>query len=90
MGLVLAAIKLVVGYLGRSRALIGSGMCNLSDITSALAVLFGTAIVLKPANPRYQYGLGKLEFIVQISMSGLMIAGTLVVIFSSFLASVNA
>jgi len=85
VGFVLAAIKLVVGYLGRSRALIGSGMCNLSDITSALAVIFGTAIAWKPANPRYQYGLGKLEFIVQISMSGLMIAGTLVVIFSSFL-----
>lgn len=89
MGLVanlfLAAFKLFVGFLGRSRALIGSGLCNLSDISSSVVVIIGVKYSKKRADYRYPYGYGKIEFIAQVIMSAIMILGTIVLIFSSFI-----
>jgi len=81
----LAAFKLFVGFLGRSRALIGSGLCNLSDVTSSIAVIIGVRYTKKPANSRYPYGYGKVEFITQVLISCFMILGTLALIYSSFM-----
>src|SRR3989304_1621399 len=73
--LFLAAFKLFVGFLGRSRALIGSGFCNFTGIKYSK----------KPADHRYPYGYGKIEFIAQVIMSATMILGTVALIFSSFI-----
>src|SRR5450631_1541266 len=81
----LAAFKLFVGFMGRSRALIGSGLCNLSDVTSSIAVIIGVRYTKKPANSRYPYGYGKVEFITQVLISCFMILGTLALIYSSFI-----
>ena len=81
----LALFKLFVGYLGRSRALIGSGLCNLSDITSSVAVIIGVRYSRKPADARYPYGYGKVEFITQVLISCFMILGTIALILSSFM-----
>ncbi len=83
-GIFLAAIKLTMGYLGKSRALIASGMCNLSDISSAIAVFLGVKYSNRRSNKKYQYGYGKLEFVVQVGISMLMILGNIALVFSSF------
>lgn len=83
-GVFLASFKIFVGFLGQSRALIASGMCNLSDISSALMVLVGVRYSKKSLNKRYPYGYGKIEFIAQISMSLLMIVGNITLLLSSF------
>ncbi|MBU1924269.1 MAG: cation diffusion facilitator family transporter [Candidatus Omnitrophica bacterium] len=83
-GLFLAGFKLTIGFLGRSRALIASGMCNLSDVSSALIVILGVKYSRKNPNRRFQYGYGKVEFIAQVAMSALMIFGNVILIFSSF------
>jgi len=82
--LFLAAFKLFIGFLGRSRALIGSGLCNLSDITSAVVVILGVKYSKKPANKFFPYGYGKVEFITQFAMSLFMLLGTAALFFSSF------
>ncbi|MBF0571461.1 MAG: cation transporter [Candidatus Omnitrophica bacterium] len=81
----LAAFKLFVGFLGRSRALIGSGLCNLSDVGSSIVVILGVRYSKKPADEKYPYGYGKIEFIAQVGMSVLMILGTVALILSSFI-----
>lgn len=81
----LAAFKLFVGFLGRSRALIGSGLCNLSDTTSSIAVIIGVKYSRKSPNGRYPYGYGKVEFITQVMISCFMIMGTIALILSSFI-----
>ncbi|MBF0386927.1 MAG: cation transporter [Candidatus Omnitrophica bacterium] len=83
--LFLAAFKLFVGFMGRSRALIGSGLCNLSDVFSSIVVIIGVKYSKKPADHRYPYGYGKIEFIAQVVMSVIMILGTLALILSSFI-----
>ncbi|MBF0511558.1 MAG: cation transporter [Candidatus Omnitrophica bacterium] len=81
----LAAFKLFVGFLGRSRALIGSGLCNLSDVGSSVVVILGVRYSKKQADEKYPYGYGKIEFIAQVGMSALMILGTVALILSSFI-----
>ena len=85
VNLLLAAFKLFVGFLGRSRALVGSGLCNLSDVTSAIVVIVGVRYSKKQPNKRYPYGYGKVEFIAQFVMSMMMILGTIALILSSFI-----
>ncbi|MBF0486454.1 MAG: cation transporter, partial [Candidatus Omnitrophica bacterium] len=80
----LAAFKLFVGFLGRSRALIGSGMCNLSDVGASIVVILGVRYSKKAADEKYPYGYGKIEFIAQVGLSVLMILGTIALILSSF------
>jgi cation diffusion facilitator family transporter len=83
-GTVLAALKITMGILGRSHALIASGMCNISDVTSGFMVILGVKYSKKPPNQRYQYGYGKIEFIAQMVVSMLMILGNIVLLLSSF------
>jgi len=84
-GIFLAFFKLTIGVLGGSRALVASGLCNVSDISSAIAVFIGVRFSQKSVNKRYQYGYGKVEFIVQVVISGLMILGNIFLIYSSFI-----
>lgn len=84
-GIFLAMFKLFIGFAGRSRALIASGMCNIGDVSSAIAVLIGIKYSNKPHNNRYQYGYGKVEFVVQIAISASMFIGTIILVASSFL-----
>ena len=84
VNLALAVFKLVVGFMGRSRALIGSGLCNLSDFSTSIAAAIGVKYAKKPANKQYPYGYGKVEFIVQVSIGILMVLGTVALILSSF------
>ncbi|UCC95282.1 MAG: cation transporter [Candidatus Omnitrophota bacterium] len=84
-GILLASFKFSIGLLGRSHALVASGMCNLSDIASASVIILGGRYSQKPPNKRYPYGYGKLEFIVQFGISLFMILGNTILIMSSFI-----
>jgi cation diffusion facilitator family transporter len=83
-GFFLATFKLGIGFLGGSRALMGSGMCNLSDISSSIIVMLGVKYSRKGANKKFHYGYGKVESIAQVAVGVLMMAGNVVLIFSSF------
>ncbi len=69
----LAALKIIVGILGRSFALITDGIHSSSDITSSLAVLFGLTIASKPKDKSHPYGHGRAESIAAISVAILLI-----------------
>jgi cation diffusion facilitator family transporter len=83
-GVFLAAFKFTIGVLGRSRALMASGMCNISDVSSGLIVMLSVRYSRRPGSRRYQYGYGKIEFVTQMVISMLMILGTAVLFVSSF------
>jgi len=69
----LAALKIIVGILGRSFALITDGIHSSSDITSSLAVLFGLTIASRPKDKSHPYGHGRAESIAAISIAILLI-----------------
>ncbi|MFT7636452.1 MAG: cation diffusion facilitator family transporter [Candidatus Omnitrophota bacterium] len=81
----LSIFKLTFGFMGRSHALVASGMSNVSDIGSSMVVFLGMKYTHRPATRGYPYGFGKIEFIAQVGISGAMIAGTIALIASSFI-----
>ena len=57
----LAAVKLAVGVLVRSSALIADGIHSVSDLATDLVVLVGTRLSSQPADECHPYGHSKLE-----------------------------
>lgn len=72
----LSILKLAVGYLIGSLALIADGFHSLSDLGTDFAVLIGTAIASRPADRSHPFGHGKFEtFAVNIIALALVFVG---------------
>jgi cation diffusion facilitator family transporter len=69
INLVLALIKISVGVIGNSYALIADGIESTADIFSSLIVWSSLQVSSKPADKNHPYGHGKAE-----SMAGLLVA----------------
>jgi cation diffusion facilitator family transporter len=61
INLALSAIKVVVGYLAGSLALIADGIHSLSDLATDLVVLIGVWLGSKEADRSHPYGHGRAE-----------------------------
>ncbi|WBW99219.1 cation diffusion facilitator family transporter [Oceanirhabdus sp. W0125-5] len=58
---ILAVIKLFIGFLGRSSALISDGIHSFSDVISTFCVLVGLKLSQKPEDSDHPYGHEKFE-----------------------------
>lgn len=67
--IILFIIKLPLGILGGSYALVAASLHTLSDAMSSLVVLIGFHALSKPADEKHQYGHGDAE-----AISGLIVA----------------
>jgi len=59
----LSALKIVIGALGQSSALMADGLHSLSDLISSLVVMIGFHVSFKPADSKHPYGHGRAESI---------------------------
>ncbi len=57
----LAAMKLTVGFISGSYAVIADGIDSATDIASSLVVLLAARIINKPPNIRFAYGYQKAD-----------------------------
>jgi len=73
--LVLSLIKLVVGFVAGSLALIADGLHSVSDLATDIAVLLGVFLASKKADRSHPYGHGRAE-----TFAGLVIAMILIVV----------
>lgn len=72
----LSAGKIVVGFLGKSGALVADGIHSLSDLITDVIVFISIKITSKPADERHNYGHGKVEIVATVLVSvALFIAG---------------
>ncbi len=69
VNIILFTIKLSVGLLVNSIAVIADGVNNLSDVGGSLVTIFGFKLSNKPADKEHPFGHGRLEYI-----SGLIVA----------------
>jgi cation diffusion facilitator family transporter len=60
---ILAALKIVVGFLSGSFAVIGDGIDTLADTLSFIITLHTARIIAKPPDSKYPYGYKKAETI---------------------------
>lgn len=59
----LSVLKIVVGFISGSFAVIGDGIDSLSDVVTYFITLFTTRIISKPPDSKYPYGYRKAETI---------------------------
>jgi cation diffusion facilitator family transporter len=67
--LALAALKLYVGYISDSEALMADGINNTTDILVSAAVLIGLKLSRKPPDVEHRYGHFRAETIAQLVAS---------------------
>jgi cation diffusion facilitator family transporter len=73
LNILLAIIKLLLGYLGNSQVLIADGVHSFSDLTTDLSIIFGVKYWLAPADKEHQYGHLKMENLISVFIA-IMIA----------------
>lgn len=71
---VLAAGKMVAGFVGHSQALVADGIESLADVLSSLMVWRGVVVAAAPADEEHPYGHGKAEAIASIGVTVMLLA----------------
>ncbi|MEG0473484.1 MAG: cation diffusion facilitator family transporter [Solibacillus sp.] len=79
----LSAMKLIVGYIGTSSALMADGLNNTTDIIASIAVLVGLKISQKPPDSNHPYGHLRAETVASLVASFIMMVVGLQVIVST-------
>lgn len=69
VNLLLTAIKIVAGIVGKSSAMIADGIHSLSDLASDIVVLIFVPIAGKAKDKNHQYGHGKFETLATLVIS---------------------
>ncbi|UCZ54361.1 cation diffusion facilitator family transporter [Bacillus shivajii] len=70
--ILLAVIKIVVGIIANSRALVADGIHSASDVVGSVAVLIGIRAAQQPPDDDHPYGHGKAETITAIIVAVLL------------------
>jgi cation diffusion facilitator family transporter len=66
INLLLTAIKLILGTLGKSQAVIADAFHSLSDVITDITVIIGVKYWIPPADERHPYGHKKIETVVTL------------------------
>lgn len=76
----LSILKVAVGIVGKSSALISDGIHSFSDLITDVVAICGNGISLKPADDKHPYGHGKSEYLTSflIGLIVLIIGLTLI------------
>lgn len=65
----LSIMKMIVGVLGKSSALLADGIHSLSDLTTDVFAIVGSFLSRKPADSKHPFGHGKIEYITSLTIS---------------------
>ncbi|HUT30443.1 MAG TPA: cation diffusion facilitator family transporter [Sedimentisphaerales bacterium] len=65
----LSMVKVVVGILGSSMALVADGVHSISDMVTDVTVLVGVYFGSKEADPRHPYGHGRIETFASVGVA---------------------
>lgn len=79
----LSAIKLFIGTVSGSQALLADGLNNSTDIIASIAVLIGMKISRRPPDSNHSYGHFRAETVASLIASFIMIAVGLQVLYQA-------
>jgi len=66
INILLSALKLVIGIVGNSRALVADAVHSLSDLATDIVLLFGLHYGSLPADKNHHYGHKKIETVTEV------------------------
>ncbi|MEN8107346.1 MAG: cation diffusion facilitator family transporter [Pseudomonadota bacterium] len=72
--LLLGSIKIVIGYLAHSQALIADGVHSFSDLFTDVLVLFAAKHAHREADEEHPYGHGKIETVATVALGVALLA----------------
>ena len=73
VNIVLTVLQIVVGYFGRSQALMADGLHSLSDLLSDFMVLFANRHGSRIADASHPYGHARIETATTLVLGGLLV-----------------
>lgn len=85
----LLLIKIVIGIISKSQAMIADGINSAGDIFASLMSYIGNKISAIPNDDNHPYGHGKAEYIFSFVISTTMIAVSLMMLKNSIFSIVN-
>lgn len=75
----LAAVKIIVGLMANSTAVVSDGIESAGDVLASGLVLFGLLVASKPPDADHPYGHGRFEILSALAVGAILIAsGTLI------------
>ncbi|MBS4537059.1 cation transporter [Clostridium sp. D2Q-11] len=74
LNIILSVLKVVIGIISNSNAMLADGIHSISDVGSSLGIIVGLFIAKKPEDLEHQYGHEKAETIATFLLSVLLIA----------------
>ena len=83
VNIVLSVIKLFIGFIGNSQALIADGIHSFSDLTTDFSIIFGVKFWLRPADKEHPYGHQKIELLVTIFIAFILMIVGLSILFKA-------
>ncbi|MBK5240287.1 cation diffusion facilitator family transporter [Clostridium sp.] len=87
--ILLSAIKLFAGIIGRSGAMIADGVHSLSDVLSTLAVMLGLKLAKQPADEDHPYGHEKMEPIMAKILASILLITALLIGYNGIKVIIN-
>lgn len=82
--LLLALIKLVAGWVGRSSALVADAVESLADTLGSILVWHALRLAARPPDSRHPYGYGKAEAIAALTVGGMLVVAALFIVVKAF------
>ena len=83
VNVVLAVMKVVVGVLGHSRALLADGINSTSDVAYYIAVKIFTRLAAQPADREHPYGHHQMESIAAVVIGAFVITTAIAIFWDS-------
>lgn len=79
----LSLLKIVIGWIGKSGALVADGIHSFSDLTTDIVAIVGNRLARKPADLKHPYGHGKSEYVTSMIIGSVVLLLGLGIISSS-------
>jgi len=89
VNILLSAIKLFAGIIGRSGAMIADSIHSLSDVLSTIAVMVGLKLAKQPADEEHPYGHEKMEPIMAKILASILLITAMLIGFNGIKSIIN-
>ena len=85
----LSISKIVVGFIGKSGALVADGVHSFSDLITDVVAIVGGKLANKPADEDHPYGHGKIEYLTSMVISVFIVLLGVAILIDVFTTDTN-
>jgi len=89
INVILVIVKIALGTMGNSRALVADGVHSLTDLVTDVIVIAGLIIGSKPRDESHHYGHGKVETLAEMGLGGILILAGLAIVYDAVKAMLS-